>query len=328
MARRSQAAVMRLGAICLVVLALVMAAAFNLQKFPGFRGVTYHAQFSDASGLHTGNIVQVAGIRVGRVDGLHIDGNHVTVDFDVHGAQLGPDTRASIEVLNLLGEKYLQLEPRGEGELEAGSTIPVSRTDSAYDIVGTLGELTTTTEQIHTRQLARALDTLAGTINAASPQVQASFTGLSRLSRTIASRDQDIHQLLHRADRVTKLLADRRGDLVTLMKQGDLVFKELLRRRDAIHTLLVNANRLATALDGIARDNQDQIGPVLHDLDTALTFLRQRQKLLQQTIHRLGPYAFILSNIVGTGPWFDAYVPNLAGMFSGEFKPGERCQKC
>lgn len=323
MARRSEASLMRLGAISLVVLVVVMAAAFNLQKFPGFRGVTYHAQFTDASGLHVGNIVQIAGIRVGRVDALHIDGNHVTVDFDVHGAQIGPRTRASIEVLNLLGEKYLRLEPQGAGEMRSGDTIPVSRTDSAYDIVGTLGELTTTTQNIDTHQLAKALDTLATTIDAANPQVGASFQGLSRLSRTIASRDQGIQQLLHRADRVTKLIADRRGDLVTLMKQGDLVFRELIRRRDAIHSLLVNADRLATALDGIARDNQRQIGPVLHDLDTAVTFLRKREHLLQLTIHRLGPYAAILSNIIGTGPWFDAYVPNLAGMFTGEFKPGK-----
>ena len=53
-------------------LLLVGAAAFNLQKFPGFKGTDYHVQLTDASGLHKGNMVQVAGIRVGRVDGLHI----------------------------------------------------------------------------------------------------------------------------------------------------------------------------------------------------------------------------------------------------------------
>ena len=60
-----------------------MAAAFNLQKFPGFSGTDYHAEFTDASGLHKGNMVQVAGIRVGRVDEIELDGDHVIVDFDV-----------------------------------------------------------------------------------------------------------------------------------------------------------------------------------------------------------------------------------------------------
>ena len=48
------------------------------------------------------------------------------------------------------------------------------------------------------------------------------------------------------------------------------------------------------------------------ELDTALTFLRARKKQLDATLKNLGPYASILINIIGTGPWFDAYVPNLA----------------
>ncbi len=78
--------ILRLGAISLVVLLVVMAAAFNLQKFPGFKGTDYHVQLTDASGLHKGNMVQVAGVRVGRINELHISGDHVTVDFDVKGA--------------------------------------------------------------------------------------------------------------------------------------------------------------------------------------------------------------------------------------------------
>ena len=68
MARHTQGSILRLGAVSLVVLLVVMAAAFNLQKFPGFKGTDYHVQLADASGLHKGNMVQIAGIRVGRVD--------------------------------------------------------------------------------------------------------------------------------------------------------------------------------------------------------------------------------------------------------------------
>ena len=119
MARHTEGSILRLGAISLVVLLVVMAAAFNLQKFPGFKGTDYHVQLTDASGLHKGNMVQVAGIRVGRVDGIHIGGDHVTVDIDVKDATLGDKTQASVQVLNLLGEKYLELTPKGSGEMEA-----------------------------------------------------------------------------------------------------------------------------------------------------------------------------------------------------------------
>ncbi len=208
-------------------------------------------------------MVQVAGVKVGRINDIHIAGDHVTVDFDVKDATLGTKSRAGVQVLNLLGEKYLEITPKGSGEMKAGETIPVSRTDTSYDIVSTLGELTTRTEDIDTAKLGQALTTMGDTLNAASPHIQATFTGLSRISQSIASRDEGIEKLLARADRVTKLLADRRGDLVTLMKEGDLVFKELIARREAIHSLLVNANKLAVTLRGVATDNQGQIKSAL-----------------------------------------------------------------
>jgi phospholipid/cholesterol/gamma-HCH transport system substrate-binding protein len=324
MAQRTDRQLMRMGAVALLALAIVMAASFNLQKFPGFRGKHFHAELTDASGLHIGNIVEIAGIRVGRVDGIRIEGKKVVVDFDVHGASFGDQTEASVEVLNLLGEKYLEITPKGSGSMDGGSTIPVSRTSAGYDIVSTLNDLTTTTEQLDRPELGKALSTLATTIDAASPQVRSSFTGLARLSRTIASRDDGLRALLAHANHVTKLLDQRKGDLVDLMKQGDQVFQELITRRDAIHTLLVSARQLAVQLRGLATDNQKQIGPALTELHKAVVFLNDRKQELSDTIKNYGPYASILINIIGTGPWFDAAIPNLAGLVTGEFKPGVR----
>jgi phospholipid/cholesterol/gamma-HCH transport system substrate-binding protein len=326
MARRTDAKILRMGAVCLAVLLVAGAAAFNLQKFPGFKGTGFHVQLTDASGLHKGNMVQIAGVRVGRVDALHIGRGHVTVDFDVKGAKMGEKTQASVQVLNLLGEKYLEVTPKGNGEMKGGDTIPVSRTNGSYDIVSTLSELTTTTEAINIPRVSQALTTLGDTLNAASPHIQSTFTGLSRISQAIASRDDSIQQLVGRADRVTRLLSERRGDLVTLMKQGDLVFKELVARRDAIHALLINANQLAVELRGLATDNQAQIGDALKQLSTALTFLRSRETQLNDILTNVGPYASILINIIGTGPWFDAFVPNLPSLATGEFQPGKRPQ--
>jgi phospholipid/cholesterol/gamma-HCH transport system substrate-binding protein len=271
-------------------------------------------------------MVQIAGIRVGRVDSISIGGDHVTVDINVKDATLGDKTQASVQVLNLLGEKYLELTPKGSGEMDGGDTIPVSRTNGSYDIVATLSELTTTTESINIPRLSQALTTLGDTVNAASPHIRSTFSGLSRISRAIATRDESIEQLLGRADRVTKLLAQRRGDLVTLMKQGELVFQELIARREAIHSLLVNSEKLAVQLRGLATDNQAQIGAALKQLNTALVFLRGREKQIDETLTNLGPYASILINIIGTGPWFDAFVPNFASIGSGEFQPGRRSE--
>ena len=118
MGRYSDAQILRFGAVTLVILLLVMAAAFNLSKFPGFGGTTYYAELADASGLREGNMVQVAGMRAGRVQEIRLAGDRAVVEFTVDdGFAFGNDSRASVEVLNLLGEKYLELFPEGPGQM-------------------------------------------------------------------------------------------------------------------------------------------------------------------------------------------------------------------
>jgi phospholipid/cholesterol/gamma-HCH transport system substrate-binding protein len=323
MARTDDARIVRLGAITLVALALVCAATFNLSKFPGFRGTTYYAEFSDASGIHKGNVVQVGGIRVGRVTDVSLEDGKVLVKFEVDGdVDFGPDSRASIEVYNLLGEKALALTPAGDGQMRSGGTIPVDRTESAYDIVQVLGDLTTTTEEIDTHRLSEALDVVAGTVDDAAPEIRAAFDGIARLSRSVASRDEQIQALLDSSSEVTKVLQERSDDVVSLMKNSDLVFQELQRRKRAVHTLLVNARSLADELRGVAADNQQQIGPALDQVDELLGLLVERKDQLKATLHQLGPYVSILSNIIGTGPWFDAMAINLATL-PVELRPGQ-----
>jgi phospholipid/cholesterol/gamma-HCH transport system substrate-binding protein len=323
MGRYSDAQILRFGAVTIVILLLVMAAAFNLSKFPGFGGSTYYAELADASGLREGNMVQVAGMRAGRVQDIRLAGDRAVVEFTVDdGFAFGNDSRASVEVLNLLGEKYLELYPEGPGQLPEGETIALDRTEAAYDIVGVLGDLTQTTERIDTVRLGRALDTISETLETATPEIRSSFRGISRLSRTIASRDAELQRLLDRSERVTGLLSRRSDDLVVLMREGDKVFREVQRREEAIHSLLVNTRTLATELEGVARDNEKQLGPALKELRQVLGMLQDKKKQLRATAAAIGPYADILGNIVGTGPWFDGYVVNLLGIPTGEFVPG------
>lgn len=321
---RTDRQVLRLGAMSLVVLLVMMAAAFNLQRFPGLRGAELRAEFKDASGLRVGNEVQVAGVRVGRINDIRIREDRVLIVFEVKDAALGEETGAAVEVQNLLGEKFLNLTPKGSGELGAGDTIPLERTDVTFDIVGTLGQLTTTTERTQKQTLSTALDTLAETIDAAAPEVEDSFRGISRLSRTIASRDQEIAQLLQSSAEVTSLLDERKGDLVSIMRNSNLVFAEIRRRKEAIHALLVDVRQLARDLEGTVADNREQLKPTLDLIDDVLGHLEEREDKLKETLHNYGPYVNILGNIVGSGPWFDAYVPNITGVFSGEFEPGRR----
>ncbi|WP_374116024.1 MCE family protein [Streptomyces sp. CoH27] len=301
------------GAVGLTVLALLTFAAFNADSLPLIGGGTaYSAAFSEAGGLKPGDEVRIAGVKVGKVEGVGLDGDHVKVTFKVKGRPgFGTDTGAAIRVKTILGAKYLALYPKGPGQLKPGSEIPLGRTVSAYDVVQAFSDLTTTTEAVHTDRLAKALDTISLTFQDSPAEVRASIKGLSRISRTVAARDRALRGLLDHANGVTKVLAGHTEDFSALVKDGDALFKEIDDRRAAIHTLLKSSALLGIELSGLVADNSKEIGPALKNLDTFLKMLERNQASLDRSVQLLAPYVRLFTNTLGNGRWFDSYVQNL-----------------
>jgi phosphoserine phosphatase SerB len=142
-------------------------------------------------------------------------------------------------------------------------------------------------------------------------EVRASIRGLSRISRTVASRDKALRGLLDHAHGVTKVLADHTKDFSALVKDGDALFKEIDQRRAAIHTLLKSSALLGIELSGLVDDNSKAIGPALKNLDTFLKMLERNQASLDRSVRLLAPYVRLFTNTLGNGRWFDSYVQNL-----------------
>ncbi|MGW7507600.1 MCE family protein [Streptomyces massasporeus] len=302
-----------IGAVGLTVLALLTVAAFNADRLPVIGdGETYSAAFAEAGGLKPGDEVRIAGVKVGKVEEVDLDGDHVKVTFKIKGEPgFGTETGASIRVKTILGAKYLALYPRGRGQLEPGSEIPLKRTVPAYDVVQAFSDLTTTTEKVDTEQLAKALDTISTTFEDSPSEVRSSIKGLSRISRTVASRDKALRELLDHANGVTGVLADRSGDFTALVEDGDKLFKEISKRRKAIHKLLKTSAALGIQLSGLVQDNEKEIGPALKGLNTVVKMLERNQSSLDRSIELLAPYVRVFTNTLGNGRWFDSYVQNL-----------------
>jgi phospholipid/cholesterol/gamma-HCH transport system substrate-binding protein len=302
-----------IGVVGLTVLGLIMVAAFKAQDLPLIGGgLRYSAQFSEAAGLKANDEIRVAGVRVGKVRKVELEGTHVRVDFVVdRGVRLGERTGAEMKIKTLLGQKYLKLNPTGDGRLPEGSEIPLARTISAYDVVDAFSDLANTTERIDTAQLAKALDTLSATFENTPEEVRASLTGLSRLSRSVAKRDEELRKLLQHSQVVTKVLADRNQELVKLMKDGNAVFQAVQARRALIHQLLVSTQKLSVQITALVRENRKDLAPTLQKVNSVLAILLKNQNALDASIRGLVPYARVFTNTLGTGPWFDTYVQNL-----------------
>jgi len=302
-----------IGAIGIVVIALMLVAAFRASDLPLIGGGdTYFAQFREAGGLKVNDEVRIAGVRVGQVEKLSIEDGHVVVEFKVDGdQQLGRDTGASIRVKTLLGAMYLALEPAGTGYLPEGSSIKLADTVAPYDVVDAFSDLATTEQQVDTAQLATSLDTLSTLLRDTPDDVRTSLTGLSRLSRNLADRDDQLQTLLTNASKVSGVLAERNESLETLFNDGDVLLKALYDRRDRVHELLVATTQLSEQLSGLIADTEADLKPALEHLDRVVDLLNARQQELDDSLRLMAPFYRVFANTLGTGPWFDTFIQNL-----------------
>lgn len=303
-----------IGAIGLVFLLVLLYAAFNASSLPLIGGGTeYTAYFTESANLRQRDDVRIAGVKVGQVQTVALDADKglVKATFTVKSGWVGDQSRVEIKLKTLLGAKYLNIDSVGQEKQNPSSPIPVSRTTSPLDVYPAFTKLTKTVDQLNTTQLAESFRTLAQDFQGTPQYVRSAVTGLSRLSTTIASRNEQLGQLLAAANKVTGTLAARDQDLAQLLRDGNLLLQELNARRDAIHSLLINTQLLSAQLRGLVADNEKTIKPLLNNLDKILTLLNSNQETLDRGISLLGPFYRLFNNVIGNGRWFDNYIQDL-----------------
>ncbi|MBO0843965.1 MAG: MCE family protein [Nocardioides sp.] len=302
-----------IGAVGLAVVLGLILLAFNAQNLPIIGGgTTYYADFAEAGGLKADDEVRIAGVRVGKVDSVSLDGDHVKVAFRIeNGADFGTATRAAIKVKTLLGAMYLSLEPAGPGQLPQGSEIPISRTTSPYDVVQAFSGLARTSDRINTHQLARSLTTLADLTRNTPKNFRRALGGVSALSIDLAARDQQIGTLLTHLRTVTTTLNARDQDIVGLMRDSAVLFQALDRRRQAVHDLLHSTTRLSVELTRLVQQSRSDLKPALSHLATVVDVLNKDSDQIDQSIRLMAPFYRVFANTLGNGPWFDTYIQNM-----------------
>lgn len=302
-----------IGAIGFALIAALMTAAFRASDLPIIGGGDiYYAEFSEAGGLQADDEVRVAGVRVGVVEAVELDGDRVKVRFRIEeDTGFGQDTGASIRIKTLLGSMFLALEPSGTGQLAAESTIPMDRTASPYDVVQAFEGLGETTRELDTGQLADSFTTLADLTRETPEEFRAALTGVSAISDTLASRDEELNELLGNLEDVSGTLEARDDDIVALLEDADVLFRAVVARRQAISDLLDATSELSVELTRLVRESRDDLRPALRKLGNVEDTLLRNEDNLEESLDLMVPFYRVFQNTLGTGPWFDTLIDNF-----------------
>jgi phospholipid/cholesterol/gamma-HCH transport system substrate-binding protein len=304
----------RAGFIGVVLIMLVIAVGLQPERLVQWAtALRYHAVFAEAGGIVVGNDVTVSGIKVGSVSSVGLDNGDALVGFTIAGSSaLGSDTSAHIRTGTLLGERVLVLDSVGSGNLAPNSTIPITRTSSPYSLSDAVGDLAANTAGTDTGQLNQSLDTLSQTLDQVAPQLGPTFDGLSRVSKSINSRNQSLADLLKTASDVTGIFSDRSQQVNSLILNANDLVAVLNDRRNAITGLLRYTSAVSKELTGLVADNEAKLAPALKQLNEVTSVLQKNRDNLAKILPGTAKYSLTQSEIVANGYYYNAFIPNIS----------------
>lgn len=135
---RYRGAMVGLSLFMVVAVALTWLVYVTLRRDVAGSTVAYGAMFTDVFGLREGDDVRMAGVRVGRVEKIELQGDLARVSFVVQSdQQLLGTTVASVTYQNIVGQRYLGLSLGRTGDpvpLQENSVIPLERSEASFDV--------------------------------------------------------------------------------------------------------------------------------------------------------------------------------------------------
>ncbi len=260
-----------------VVAALVAATVLVIMIVTGLGTPSYkvHAEFTDASQLVKGNVVQVSGRTVGKVTKLKLEDNgnalvEMTLDDDTVDP-LHRGTRATIRALGLSGvaNRFIDISPgpASAAEIEDGGTIDADHTKGVVDLDVVLNSLDPEVRkdiQGILRDAANALTPkTAKQVNKGIHLLNPAVAQLTNLGAELTRDQRALESLLVHSSSVAAVLARHRQALGSGIESTAGVLTAIATEREALSTALASAPQAITQTTGTLRRLRTQTLPAL-----------------------------------------------------------------
>jgi len=236
----------RIAAVLAVVAAVVIVAVLLFAGGGG--GYTVKAQFLNASQLVKGNLVQVGGVRAGKVTKIELAPNGqaiITLSIDKDYAPLKQGTRATIRQASLSGiaNRYIDLKlpptPRNGKlrEIADGDTIGVDATTTSVELDQLFDTLDPSTREAVKQFFVNSHRQYEGKIEeqrAVFKYLNPALSTSSRLFNEVNRDTPTLERFIVDSSELVTTLAERRDDLTALISNLNATFRALGSERAAL----------------------------------------------------------------------------------------------
>lgn len=275
---------------------------------------TFHAYFTDATGVSKGDRVRISGVEVGTVKGLEIaevDGRKVArVSFSVEdGVPLYRDADLALRYENIVGQRYLAITEDPDGEAAAeGATFGLDSTTPALSLTELFNGFQPLFRALDPKEvnsfsfeLVRALQGEAGTL-----------AGLMRntaeLTNGLADRDQVIGGVITNFNQVLTEVGERDTKLTALIVQFRDLMSGLAEDGDVIATALPSLGDLLDTTSGLLGEVRGPLKADIAGLNQVVGALDATRAELDASLKRTPDTMRVLARTGSYGSWFNFYV--------------------
>ncbi|UXY22714.1 MCE family protein [Streptomyces cynarae] len=316
-ARQTAAPLIKFGLFALVTIAATALLAATIVNVSFTPKDTYHAVFSDVTGLENGDDIRVAGVRVGQVEGIRIkDRTLAEVTFSVEADRpLLTSTHAVLRYRNLVGQRYIALtEGAGDGtRLRPGGTIPLSRTQPALDLNALLNGFKPLFAALSPNDVNQLATEIIQTLQGEGSTVNSLLAHTASLTTTLADRDQLIGSVIDNLNTVLDTLDRRGARFSALITQLRRVISGLSADRKPIGDSLVSIGDLTEATSGLLRDARPPLKDDIAGLNRLTGTLNRNEKTVEGVLQRLPNKLNALTGTASYGSWFNFYLCDFDG---------------
>jgi len=321
--RRLRGPLLGLSFFMVIATALTWLVYVTLRRDVEGPTVPYTALFTDVFGLRKGDDVRVAGVRVGRVQDIELQGTLARVSFIVRqDQQLPPDTVASVTYQNVVGQRYLALKPGRSGSkdpLPVRSVIPVEQTEPSFDIGTLLNGYEPLFAVLDPEQVNNLTNAIIGSLQGDTATIATLVDQTSTLTKTFTGRDDALDSVITGLDKIMASLAEQNDDFEDTITQTRRVVTEFNSRRSDLVDSVGKLTMVIRSLAGIVDDVQTPIHEMLTrqpgyarhmlDIEPQIAYTGRNTPLLLKGLAR----------VFGEGAYMNAYGcdVNIYGFFPG-----------